>query len=309
MRIKKCFCKYLSFLFMCILVSCQRTEPSDMTHENTTEVPVITHKPEQTQTSIKTPEPEDIEPFTVYVYEGSKAKYGETLPEDIENTLLAGLQMIKNRNRTRKYYLTSLLLQNDENVIAILMDGDYIGTGGSVFEIPRLVLEMSIDQGEWKKEREVYGDLETINSEVNHLFSKYWQKPDEASIREVLTALESDETLSSCFPEAGSRPETWKEVRDQIEIYYDSEMSSEEVIRQMIRVYGAEGIDLNQASFVVKIKRTGEISNEYPNVQFFFENDGTNGEICICCQKTEDGRINIAADPYAEKTAVMIIVP
>ena len=271
-----------------------------MTHENTTEVPVVTPKPEQTEASINTSEPEDTAPFTVFVYEGSKAKYGETLPEDIENTLLTGLQQIKNRNRTGKYYLTSLLLQNDDKVIAILMDGDYIGTGGSISEIPRLVLEMSNDQGEWKTEREVYGDLESLNSEVNHLFSKYWQKPDEAYVHEVLTALESDETLSSCFPEAGSRPETWKEVRDQIEIYYDSEIFSEEISQQMIRVYGAEGIDLNQVSFIVKIRKTGQISDEYPNIQFFFENDGINEEICICCKRTENGSFCFAADPYAK---------
>ena len=284
---------YLCLFPMVLITACSNSETSKVTYNETTASEGVSYESEQIWSPV------------LLVYEAG-SDYAVDLTAELESIILAGLKQIKNKNSTGKYYPTNVLLQNEGKVIVTLMDGDD-NFKDSVFSVPRLLLEVSNAEGQWTTEHESYGDIEKLNTETVRLFSEYWQKPDEAAVLEVLDALKSDEVLSSCFPEAGSRPESWKEVRGQIEIYYNTELDSSETGRQMIRVYGAESIDLNQEVFAVNIRKTGEITDRHPNINSFFESDGTEGEICICCRKTDDGEYFIKADPYAK--GVIIPVP
>lgn len=232
--------------------------------------------------------------------EGSDTDFIGNLSEKTKEAILAGLRQTEHKNKSEEYYLPRVLLQNDETVIALVHDGDYTDKGLPYPEIPRLLLEIRENQGRWENVNEVYGNIEVIGEEVSRLFCDYWRAPEEETVKEILTALESDEVLSPCFPEAGSRSGQWKEIRDMIEIYYDDDMPKEAVSEQMMRVFGPESIVLGEDAFVIRIRKTEEISEDYPNILGFFELFGADGEICICCKKLSDGRYLLKADAYAE---------
>lgn len=230
------------------------------------------------------------------------------LPEEAESVLAVFFQRRAFGGRG-SFELAKIIYQSADRIFLILKD---IGsTEPAAHDAPRIFLAMEkTNTGQWNVADVVdqwdYAGHDSkpgwdaINSRVSELFPKYRTLAAQANVDTVMTLLEDDVVLSSCFPSTGSTPEMWEAVRDQIELIYDESQTADLVCREFFRVFGVESMDFTEPTFIVSLQKTEAFDSEsHENVAFFFRENGGGNSIYIVVRVMTDGTFCMKADPWA----------
>ena len=225
------------------------------------------------------------------------------VPEQVKDQLKVYLSRSGVLNTSGKYIVENILLSGEDTYCILLKDGD--PNYSADFESKRLLFEVKRESDQWRTEKPVCtegADWTDLIEEIVRLFTEYRRYPDRHQIEKAAGLLEDPGILAKCFPEAGSREESWKAVWDSLKISSKEQPKDDLIAKEMIRVYGAASpeIRLDRPWFIIRIQRTGEINEaEFPNIKWFFDNDGIEGDICVVCSYNDDGELMMSADPLA----------
>lgn len=211
----------------------------------------------------------------------------------------------KETKKPEKFELFHVFYQDTKT--AIVLFRGLSSTGGDSAR-PRLFVVLNHIDNAWHISESLICTFEEnstpwsqIEERICELFAQYRILPSQVLVDEALKQLTDDQVLSACFPAAGSRPETWKEVRDCISLSADAALAPELVCREYMRSFGYT-IDFNDPIFLISLTKNSEIDEEkYPNIDFFFseEGDGDGTTIYIAASLKDTGELHMKADPWA----------
>ena len=213
-----------------------------------------------------------------------------SLPEEIKEVLLPYFRENPDPVR-RNFFEAENILLDKENTYVVLLKST---SGGN-----RHLLVLKKSENVWQVSTDAISDEDMQNALVS-IYKEYSKKPDESERIHAEELLSDPEFLSSCFPEAGSTPEAWKENMDKLEITVSIPEDYSEIVQLMTELYGVSLMKAEQCCMLAEIKEKDTIDPEkWANLVYFLEDyPQEKGILRFPVLISNDGRTFAAATPY-----------